>query len=65
MNAKEIVQARRSELEQELLKATDDMKNAPTPENRDEQFRALSIFKDKVLCLRSAIAELRNVREML
>ena len=65
MNAKDVLQARISELEQELLQATADMKAAPAPENRDEQFKALSIFKDRVLCLRSAIAELRNVKEML
>lgn len=65
MNSRDIIQARIDELEQELKSTVQTMQDTQAPESKDEQFKLVSGFKDKVLTLRAGIAELKNIKELV
>lgn len=65
MNAREIIQARIDELQSDLNQTVQEMQNTTAPSSKDDQFKMLAGFKDKVLSLRSAIAELKNIKELV
>lgn len=65
MSPRDIIQTRIDELQADLNQLVQTMKDAPAPEGKDEQFKLVSGFKDKALALRSAIAELRHVKELV
>jgi hypothetical protein len=65
MSPRDIIQARIDELQSDLDFLVATMKETPAPENKDEQFKLVATFKDRALTLRSAIAELKNVKELM
>lgn len=70
-NPKDIVQARIDELESELHEVVDSLKEskntfvAGTEININDTLTLMFSNKDRVLGLRSAIAELKNIKELV
>lgn len=70
MNSKDIIQARIDELEVDLKSVVTEMKESQRPSGASVQanqasFERISKYKDQILGLRSAIAELKNIKELV
>lgn len=70
MDAKLIIQARIDELSQTMDSVVTELKELQRPSgqsmtNMRANFELVSKYKDQVLSLRSAIAELKNVKELV
>lgn len=70
MDAKSIIQARIDELDGELQQIVRELKEVQRPggasmSRMKDNFERMNKYKDQVLTLRSAIAELKNVKELV
>ena len=65
MQAKDIIDLRITELKQDMKDVVESLKAHEVPTDKNEQFRALNEFKDKILTLKSAICELENIKGKL
>jgi hypothetical protein len=70
MNAKLIIQTRIDELDAELQTVVVQLKSRQAPggapmSSMKQNFEEISKYKDQILGLRSAIAELKNIKELV
>lgn len=70
MNAQQIIEARINELEQDMKKVVDELKDLQRPggasmASMKTNFEQISKYKDQILGLKSGIAELKYVKGLL